>query len=130
MLDCLRARMAALGLGVHEEPGQELVGEMAAIRAKWWFGGRKVTYRMSCRLTEANHTLHVREVVVERTWGIPPPTFSVEAMMVSGWKLSGRRTDVSAGGGGSLDYARARKGIERAGVEAGWTIDFEGGRMP
>jgi hypothetical protein len=130
MFDSLRSRMAALGLSVHEESGQELVGEMESIRAKWWFGGRKVTYRMSCRLTEADHTVHLREAVVERAWGIPPPTLSVETTTVSGWKRSGRRTDVSAGGGGSLDYARAREGVEQASAEAGWTSDLEGGRMP
>jgi hypothetical protein len=130
MVDSLRSHMAARGLSVHEEPQHELVGEVTAIRAKWWFGGRTVTYRMSCRLTEADHTVHVREAVIERAWGIPPPTFGVETTTVRGWKLSGRRADVSTGGGGSLDYASARESVERASAEAGWTFDFEGGRMP
>jgi hypothetical protein len=125
----LRRQAAALGLAVRED-SQGLTGEAEAIAAKWWLGGRKVTYRMSCRTTEADHSVRFREIVVERSWGIPPPTLSVETTKVSGWKRSGERHDVSVGGGGSLDYARVRVAMETATAAAGWTFQFEGGRAP
>ena len=126
----LRKQVAILGLTLHDGVHQGLLGEIESIGAKWWLGGRKVTYRMSCRLADAERTLHFREVVSERSWGIPPPTLTVEKTTVSGWKRSGERTDVSLGGGGKLDYARVRAAIERVAADAGWTFHLEGGRMP
>jgi hypothetical protein len=126
----LKKQAAAIGLKTRDGAAQELVGEVETISAKWWLGGRKVTYRMSCRLTEADHTAHVREAVVERSWGIPPPTLTVEKTTVRGWKRSGERTDVSVGGGGKLDYGRARDAMAKAVAAAGWKFQFEGGRMP
>jgi hypothetical protein len=127
----LKKQTGALGLSIHDGAKQELVGEAEKIGAKWWLGGRKVNYRMSCRLAEADHTAHFREAVVERSWGIPPPTLTIEKTTVSGWKRSGERTDVSlGGGGGSLDYARVRDAVEKATAAAGWKFHLEGGRMP
>ena len=85
---------------------------------------------MSCRPTEQDHTLHFRESVVERSWGIPPPTLTVEKTSVSGWKRSGERKDVSLGGGGALDYAQVREAVETASAAAGWNFHLEGGGMP
>ena len=126
----LKTQTAALGLDVREDAQQGLTGDAESIRAKWWLGGRKVTYRMSCRLTESDHTVHFREAVAERSWGIQPPTLTVEKTTQSGWKRSGERTDVSLGGGGSLDYARVRDTVEQAAAAAGWKFHLEGGRMP
>jgi hypothetical protein len=126
----LRKQAVILGLTLRDGAQQELVGEVESIGAKWWLGGRKVTYRMSCRLGEAERTLHFREAVVAKSWGIPPPTLTVEKTTVSGWKRSGERTDVSLGGGGKLDYARVRAAVERVATAAGWTFHLEGGRMP
>ena len=126
----LKKQTAALGLKTNDGANQQLAGEVESIGAKWWLGGRKVTYRMSCRPTDADHTLHFREATVERSWGIPPPTLTVEKTTVSGWKRSGERKDISVGGGGTLDYARVRDAIERAVGAAGWKFHLEGGRMP
>jgi len=126
----LKKQTAALGLKTRDGANQELPGEAESIGAKWWLGGRKVTYRMSCRPTDADHTLHFREATVERSWGIPPPTLTVEKTTVSGWKRSGERKDISVGGGGTLDYARVRDAVERAVSAAGWKFHLEGGRMP
>ncbi|MBI5910651.1 MAG: hypothetical protein HY848_11945 [Betaproteobacteria bacterium] len=126
----LQKQTAALGLAVQGDAQQGLTGEAEKIRAKWWFGGRKVAYRMSCRPTEADHTVHFRESVVERSWGIPPPTLTVETTSVSGWKRSGTRDDISVGGGGSLDYAKVRDVVEKTIAAAGWKFHLEGGRMP
>ncbi|MBI2714037.1 MAG: hypothetical protein HYX37_06220 [Rhizobiales bacterium] len=130
LLAALRKQAAILGLSVRDGADRELRGEVESIGAKWWLGGRKVNYRMACRLAEAERTLYFREAVVEKSWGIPPPTLTVEKTTVSGWQRSGERTDVSLGGGGKLDYARVREAMERAAVAAGWTFHLEGGRMP
>ena len=127
----LKKQAVTLGLTVRDGPKGELLGDAEFIGAKWWLGGRKVNYRMACRLAEAERRLHFHEAVVEKSWGIPPPTLTVEKTTVSGWKRSGERTDVSlGGGGGKLDYARVREGLERAAVAAGWAFHLEGGRMP
>jgi hypothetical protein len=126
----LKKQTAALGLKIRDGANQELAGEAESIGAKWWLGGRKVTYRMSCRPTDADHTLHFREATVERSWGIPPPMLTIEKTTVSGWKRSGERKDISVGGGGTLDYARVRDAVEQAVTAAGWKFHLEGGRMP
>jgi len=126
----LEKRSTALGVDVRDDAGDGCSGEVESIRAKWWFGGRKVTYRMSCRLTEADHTVHFREAAVERSWGIPPPTLTVETTSTSGWKRNEQRTDVSVGGGGSLNYGQVRQTLEQATSAAGWNFHLEGGRMP
>ena len=131
LLDDLEKKVGGLGLAVREDEEQQgCSGEVEAIGAKWWFGGRKVTYRMSCRLTEADRTVHFREAAVERSWGIPPPTLTVETTTISGWKRNEKRTDVSVGGGGSLNYGQVRNVLEQATAAAGWNFHLEGGRMP
>ena len=131
LFDGLKAQTAALGLKVSGDVRQGLSGELESIRSKWWLGGRKVSYDMSCKLTEADHTAHFREVVVERSWGIPPPTLTVETTTTSGWKRSGSRSDVSlGGGGGKLNYEQVRDAVEKAVTVAGWKFHLEGGRMP
>lgn len=126
----LEKKSEAFGLSVHDDAHEGCSGELEAIRAKWWFGGRKVAYRMSCRLTEADHTVHFREAAIERSWGIPPPTLTVETTSTSGWKRNEKRSDVSVGGGGSLNYGQVRQAVEQASVAAGWNFQLEGGRMP
>lgn len=126
----LEKKSEACGLSVHENAQEGCSGELEAIQAKWWFGGRKVAYRMSCRLTEADHTVHFREAAIERSWGIPPPTLTVQTTRTSGWKLDEKRTDVSVGGGGSLNYGQVRQAVEQASVAAGWNFQLEGGRAP
>ena len=131
LLAALKSLSATHGLTVRDGANHEVAGEAEKIGAKWWFGGRKVTYRMSCRLTEADRTVHFRDVVAERSWGIPPPTLTVETTTTSGWKRSGTRKDVSLGGqGGTVDYGGFRDAAEQAVKAAGWTLHLEGGRFP
>jgi hypothetical protein len=130
LLAQLRTQGAVMGLKVHDSNDRELVGEAESISARWWLGGRKVIYRMSCRPSEEDRTLHFREVVTERSWGLPPPAVTVEKSTVRGWKRTGERGDVAVGGGGTLDYARVREAVERTVTAAGWQFEFEGGRMP
>ncbi len=130
LLAGLKTRLTALGLTVREDAKQGLVGEAQPIRSKWWIGARTVTYGMSCRLSEADHMVQFRESVSELSWGLPPPTATAEKTKVSGWKLSGERTDVSMGGGGSINYAQIRDSVEQAATAAGWKFHLQGGRMP
>lgn len=129
MKTALKSILTAEGLAASDS-NDTLSGTRESITAKWWLGGRKVTYRASCRLAEAERTVHFREVVVERSWGIPPPTLTLETTTTSGWKRSGTGTDVSAAGGGQVDYARVREAVEKAVAAAGWTFHLEGGRLP
>ncbi len=126
----LKTRAAALGLSVQDRGADGLAGEVKSIRAKWFLGARSVFYRMACRLAEAEHTVHYRESITESSWGLPPPTFSVEKTTTSGWQRSGARTDVSVGGGGTVDYGQAREAFRQTVADAGWQFHFEGGRMP
>jgi post-segregation antitoxin (ccd killing protein) len=64
----LQKQAPAAGLNVHANAQHGLSGEAERIGAKWWLGGRNVTYHMSCNLTEADRTVHFREDVVERSW--------------------------------------------------------------
>ena len=126
----LQKQTSALGINVHGDAVDGLSGQAESIKTKWWLGGRKVAYRMSCRPVEQDHTVHFREAVVERSWGIPPPTLTLETTTVSGWKRSGERKDVSTGGGGTIDYAKVRNAVEIASIAAGWKFQLAGARLP
>ena len=126
----LKSEAAAQGVNLQEEGGDHLKGVIETILTKWFLGGRKVVYRMSLRLAEAEHAVLFREAVVETSWGLPPPTLTVQTETVSGWKRSGQRKDVSVGGGGTLDYARVRNAVAQAAADAGWQFRLQGGRMP
>jgi len=130
LLAALKARLVALGLTVREDGEHGLVGEAQPIRSKWWLGARTVNYRMSCRPSAADRTVQFRESVAESSWGLPPPTVTVEKTKVTGWKLSGERSDASPGGGGAIDYAQVRDAVEQAVTAAGWTFHLQGGRLP
>ena len=130
LLAGLKSKAATLGVTVRDQTADGLSGEVESIVAKWFLGGRKVVYRMSCRLDESQHAALFREAVSEKSWGITPPTFSVEKTSVKGWERSGKRTDRSVGGGGTVAYDRVREELKRAVSEAGWRFELEGGRMP
>ena len=55
-----------------------ITGTLTAIKAKWFLGGRKVTSNFTCTLDTASHEAHFRESAVETTWGMPPPTLTVQ----------------------------------------------------
>lgn len=126
----LRSKATAEGMTLSPDSGNGISGEITAIKSKWWFGGRKTVYRMSCRLSEADHAVVFREAVSESSWGLPPPTVTVETETVSGWNRSGTKTETSVGGGGIIEYERMRKAIEDAVTQAGWHFRLEGGKLP
>jgi len=125
----LRSKATALGLTLAKDRKDELTGTIESVRAKWFLGGRKATYQMSFRLSEAERVVYFREAVTEKTWGIPPPTFVLEKETITGWKRSGKRDETSVGGGGAIDYSRVRGGLEQVATAAGWQFHLEG-RMP
>ena len=94
-----------------------------AIRSKWILGGRKVTYRVSCRLDEAARTARLRDSIAESSWGVPPPSLQVEKTVQTGTRVSVSKSEQSAGGSGSLDSGRMRGAIEAVIVEAGWRVE-------
>jgi hypothetical protein len=129
LLADLGSKAVALGLTIQDD-GTGFSGAVKSIRAKWLLGARTVTYRMSCHLDEAGHAVRYREAVVESSWGLPPPTFTVERTTVTGWARSGERTDRSVGGGGTVDYGRVREALKQMATDAGWQFHLEGGRFP
>lgn len=130
LLSELKDRAASMGLALNSTAASTLAGEVESIRSKWWFGGRKALYRMSIRLDETNHSASFREAVAESSWGLPPPTITVETERVSGWERSGTKKEKSVGGGGEIDFARFRHAVEDIVTQAGWQFRLEGGKMP
>lgn len=129
LFERLKSSAAALGLRVSVGK-DELSGELEAIRSRWLLGARKVSYRMSCRLVAGDKTVYFREVVAERSRGLPPPVFSFGTTAIKGRELSGQRTERSPAGGGTIDFARVRDELRQVVTAAGWQFKLEGGRMP
>lgn len=132
-----RSELAARLVSVAESQGHSTVttndgvaGSRDAISAKWFLGGRKVVYTFSIRLDESVHEARLREASTERSWGIPPPTFSVEKTTQRGTRVSESRTDKGVGGGGTLEYGRLRGAVEQTIRDGGWQFTFEAGKMP
>jgi hypothetical protein len=127
-----RLLSAATGDGVQSRStsGDTIAGEQTVIGSKWFLGGRKVNYKFSCRLDETAHEVKFREMSSESSWGVPPPTLTVEKTSQRGAQVSQSRTDKSVGGGGSLEYGRLRAAIERAVQDAGWQFTLEAGKTP
>lgn len=107
-----------------------VAGEFSTIRSKWMLGGRKVVYKFSCQLDAVCRDVRFREASVESSWGMPPPTLTVETTSQRGTRVSETRTDKSVGGGGTLDYGRLRDAMEQAVGDAGWRFTVDAGRMP
>ncbi len=129
LLARLQQQCDALGLSRGNDGAHGASGTIETITSKWWLGGRTVSYRMSCALTD-DRTAHYRDAIIERSWGLPPPTLSVETSSIRGRKLSGQRRDLSPGGGGTIDYGEIRDAFEATVKTAGWQFRYEGGRMP
>ena len=79
-----------------------VTGTLTAIKAKWLLGERKVTNNFTCTLDPASHEAHFRESAVETSWGMPPPTFTVQTTAQYGSRVNATRADKSVGGGGRL----------------------------
>lgn len=117
----------AAGLTVTESADGDLAGHREAITAKWLLGSRRLTYRMSLHPDEAAGVVRFREATTEMSWGFPPPTIGFSVEKISGLRRSGQRTDVSPGGGGSIDFAEVREAIAWTAKESGWGFALEFG---
>ncbi len=102
-----------------------ITGTLTAIKAKWLLGGRKVTSNFRCTLDPANHEAHFQESAMESSWGLPPPTFTVETTSQFGSRVNTTRTDTGMGGGGRLAFGKFRQDFERAVQDAGWRFVYE-----
>lgn len=110
--------------------GGTISGQQDAIAAKWFLGGRRVTYKFSITLDEGTQQARFREASSESSWGIPPPAFTVEKSSQRGTRVSQSRTDTGVGGGGTLEYGRLRESVEQAVRDGGWQFVFEAGKLP
>jgi hypothetical protein len=130
LLASLKAKAAAMGLRLLDENADGFRAEQENILVKWFLGQRKVLYRMAVRLSEGDRVANFREAVTERSWGLLPPSITVEKSSLKGWERSGTHEERSAAGGGKVDFARVRETLKQAIAEAGWTFHLEGGRLP
>ena len=102
-----------------------ITGTLTAIKAKWILGGRKVTSNFRCTLDPATHEAHFRESAMESSWGLPPPTFTVETTSQFGSRVNTTRKDAGVGGGGRLEFGKFREDFEQAVQNAGWKFIYE-----
>ena len=102
-----------------------ITGTLTAIKAKWILGGRKVTSNFRCTLDPATHEAHFRESAMESSWGLPPPTFTIETTSQVGSRVNTTRKDAGVGGGGRLEFGKFRDDFERAVQNAGWKFVCE-----
>jgi hypothetical protein len=131
LLAKLKMQAQENGLTVEEHGNDCFSAERTFILVKWALGQRKVVYKTSCRITEPDHAVHFREMVKESSWGILPPTFTVEKTTTKGWERSGTHSETAPGaGGGTVDYGEFREVLRKTVANAGWQFHLEGGRAP
>jgi len=62
---------------------------------------------------------------MESSWGLPPPTFTVQTTSQYGSRVNATRVDKSVGGGWRLEFGKFRESVEQAVKDAGWEFVFE-----
>ncbi|MFN7813702.1 MAG: hypothetical protein ACK5SI_13690 [Planctomycetia bacterium] len=77
LLEKIADAVKAAGGTITSREDRVLNGTLTAITSKWFLGGRKVTDSVTCRLVPEAHEVHLREIAVETSWDMPPPTFTV-----------------------------------------------------
>ncbi|MDP1571899.1 MAG: hypothetical protein Q8L86_18025 [Vicinamibacterales bacterium] len=118
------------GLHVVTAAPDRLTAERETSLGRWFLGGRKAVYRASCDLDEAAHDVRFREATTESSWGIPPPSLSVETTAQHGTRTTQSTTVRTADGGGAFNIGEFRQAVEAAAGEAGWQFHLEAGRRP
>ncbi len=112
--------------GTCSEPDDHTIkGTLTAIKAKWLLGGRKVTNNFTCTLDPSTHEVRFWESSVETSWGMPPPTFTVQTTTQYGARVKTTRVDQGVGGGGVLEFGKFRESVERVVAEAGWGFVYK-----
>ena len=102
-----------------------VTGTLTVIKAKWLLGGRKVTSHFTCTLEPVAHEARFHESAVESSWGLPPPTFTVQTTSQYGARVKETRMDKGVGGGGILEFGAFRESVEQAVKDAGWEFLYE-----
>lgn len=118
---------AAVGMCEGTVVGQDahcVSGNLTAIEAKWFLGGRKVSGRFDCTLDPVAHEVRLHEKATESTWGLPPPVFRVETTSQVGTRVTGTKTDRGMGGGGRSEFGRFREVVEKTVRDAGWRFVY------
>lgn len=101
---------------------QRLQATREDIKARWWFGSRKVTLSLDCVLDFSDKVLTYREIAKEVSRGIPPPTLSLSTFKQSGTHVKIARQDYSLAGGGVMHYGSVRKLLEHICQQSGWQL--------
>jgi len=130
LLAALKAQIQALGLKVIEDNADGFRAEQENILIKWLLGQRKALYRMAVKLSDADHTANFREMVKENSWGLLPPTLTIETTSIRGTQPSGTHEERSLAGGGKIDFGRVREGLKKTIADAGWAFHYEAARAP
>ncbi len=122
-------RRTAKEHGLHYVPvdHEGLRAELEVTHARWFFGGRTATYCMECRLDEACRTVRIREVMRERSWGIPAPFIIAEKAPPTGRRVSGTRL-VHDAATGPLELFQLLEAVERVVRGAGWKYCLAAGK--
>lgn len=125
LLDKLAAAIQAAGGTISSRDVHAVNATLTAIMSKWLLGGRKVTDNVTCRLVPEAHEVHLRETAVETSWGLPPPTFTVETTVQTGSRVTTTRADKAVGGGGRMEFGRFRDTVAQATQDAGWAFVYD-----
>lgn len=129
----LLARLMALaakeGLNGEIKDGV-MQGRKEAIKARWFLGGIRSTYNFSCALDGDTCTATFRESIVDKSWGLAPPTVTVETSSQSGTTVDSTRRDRSVGGGGTLSFGAWRSRCQELVAQAGWRFIHQALRLP
>ena len=124
-------RSLAESEGLHaEERSNTLAAEREIPLGKWFLGGRKAMYRLSCNLDEAARDVRFRESTTESSWGVPPPSLHTAVTSQSGTRMQQTTTVKSPVGSGKFDIGHVRDDIEAVVGAAGWHFHLEAGRRP
>jgi len=125
LLEKIAGVLKSEGGTITSRDARTVLATLTAIESKWFLGGRKVTDTVTCRLAPEAREVHLRETATETSWGLPPPTFTVETTVQAGSRLSSIRTDKAVEGGGRLEFGRFREDIEKVAKESGWKFVHE-----
>ena len=125
LLEKIAAVVKTEGGSISRQGTHALTGTLTAIQSKWFLGGRKVTDTVTCRLLPEAHEVHLREIAVEASWGLPPPTLTMEKTVQSGSRVTSTRVDQAIGGAGRLEFGRFRDAVAQATRDAGWAFVYD-----
>lgn len=127
--DELRSRIVACATargGSSRTPDDRTVeGTLTAITSQWFLGGRMVKNNFRCHLDAEAGTVRFRETAAESSWGLPPPTLTIQTTSQHGSRVNASRTDKTVGGEGTLEFGRFREDVEKAANDSGWTFVYE-----